>query len=86
MNLSSKEITKARIEYLFSLYSATFVLTKADDYSSIIQLTQKGGLLAFYYESVNFEPLSLVADNDLHSHLPGFYTQVDKQIDFELGE
>ena len=46
---------EAEIEYLFSLYSATFVLTKASDYFCIIRLTQKGGLMATYYETTDFQ-------------------------------
>lgn len=64
----------------------TFQLTKANNYSGIIKLTQKGGLVAYYYESVNFEMLSLVADNNIYGHLAGSYTQVDKLISFDLGD
>jgi len=46
---------EAEIDYLFSLYSATFVLTKASDYSGILRLTQQGGLVATYYETTDFQ-------------------------------
>ena len=45
---------EAEVEYLFSLYSATFILSKASDYSAIVRLTQKGGLVATYYETTDF--------------------------------
>ena len=35
----SELLHEAKIEYLFSLYSATFILTKASDYSAIVRLT-----------------------------------------------
>ena len=57
---------EAIIEYGFSLYSATFVLTKASDYSAIVRLTQKGGLLATYYETTDF--LAPIEDNSSLSH------------------
>jgi hypothetical protein len=60
------------MEYLFHIYHATFALKKASEYSGIIQLRQKGGLLATYYETTNFQaPL-----NDLPSydHLPKYFT------------
>ena len=41
--------------------------------------------MAFYYESVKFEYLSLVSDLSLNSHDAGYYTQIDPKIDFDLG-
>lgn len=57
---------EAQIEYLFSLYSATFALTKASDYSAVVRLTQKGGLLATYYETTDF--LAPIEDTSSISH------------------
>lgn len=62
------------------------MLTKANQYSGIISLTQQGGLLAYYYESVNFEKGSVVADINLFSNLATSFTQVDSQINFNLGD
>jgi hypothetical protein len=73
-NLNDGSLIKAEMNYLFSLYSAAFQLLKADSYSSVIQLTQKGGLKAFYFESVDFEELSLIRDLNMHSHLPNWFS------------
>jgi hypothetical protein len=77
----SGSLVQAEIEYLFSIYHATFDLETASTYSCIIQLLQQGGLLATYYETTSFQaPL-----NDLPSydHLLKFFTQIDSQINFE---
>ena len=40
MQITDSEVLyEAQIEYLFSLYSATFVLSKASSYSAIVRLT-----------------------------------------------
>lgn len=82
MLADEETLVEAEIEYLFSLYSATFVLTKASGYSCIIRLTQKGGLMATYYETTNFQ--APVEDTDRLSHESAFFTQIDSAIDFDL--
>ena len=37
--METEVLQEALIEYLFSLYSATFVLNKASNYSAIVRLT-----------------------------------------------
>ena len=40
------------------------MLTKASDYSCIVRLTQKGGLIATYYETTSFQaPVELTNRN-----------------------
>ena len=46
--------TAAEMEYLFQLYAATFTLLKKGDYTGIITVTQRHGLLATYYETIGF--------------------------------
>ena len=62
----SELIHEAQIEYLFSLYSATFILDKASDYSAIVRLTQTGGLISTYYETTDF--LAPIHDTSSISH------------------
>lgn len=62
---------EAQIEYLFSLYSATFMLTTASDYSTIVRLTQQGGLVATYYETTDF--LAPITDTYSLSHTSAEY-------------
>lgn len=70
---------------MFSLYSATFRLTKAGTYTGVVQLTQKGGLVAQYFETTEFQaPVNAV---DAKNHTAGaYYTQIDANLDFDLGE
>jgi hypothetical protein len=50
----STTVKEVDVIYHFSLYHATFAIEKASDYSAIIWLKQKGGLIATYYETTNF--------------------------------
>jgi hypothetical protein len=63
------------------LYHAAFNLTRASQYTAIIQLKQKGGLVATYYETTDFQ--SPFNDLPMFNHTTSFYTQVDSQINFE---
>jgi hypothetical protein len=83
MNTVTLEKTYASMSYLFSLYEASFALTKTGTYSSIIKLNQKGGLVATYYRTVDFQ--SPVQTLDLYDHNGGKYTRVDPTIDFDIG-
>ena len=55
MDIETKQITNAEVDYRFGIYHVTFRLLRASQYSSIITLTQKGGLRATYYETTNFQ-------------------------------
>ena len=54
MNTATNQFSSAAIQYLFSLYDASFILTQAGSYSGAIKLTQTGGLRATYYKTVDF--------------------------------
>ncbi len=86
MLVTDKEVFhEAQIEYLFSLYDATFKLTKASQYSAIVRLTQKGGLIATYYETTDF--LAPINDLSSISHTTAeYFTQLDAMIDLDLGD
>ena len=54
------------MEYRFQLHEATVRLLGKGEYSSIIMVTQKGGLLATYYATVDFA--FPVLRESLHGH------------------
>lgn len=48
------------IEYQFGLYEATFSLPMVGTYDGVIRLTQRGGLRATYFQTVDFQaPMNL---------------------------
>lgn len=89
----------ASMEYRFQLHEATFDLLEKGQYSGIIRVTQKGGLLATYYQTVDFA--SPVLLESLHGHAASLgvdayvqsdaanatthYTRLDSNISFEVG-
>lgn len=67
--------TEASINYNFELYEASFNLTDAGTYSSVIRLDQEQGLLARYYKTTDFTSLvESLNRNDLDSEK---YTKID---------
>jgi hypothetical protein len=81
----TETLLEAEVVYEFSLYTVTFTLQTASDYSSIIRLTQQGGLVATYYETTNFQ--APIEDIEMRSHAPSYsYTQIDAALDFDLGD
>ena len=80
-NLATSSHLNANITYVFQLYEASFSLTLAGSYSSIIRLIQHGGLTAYYYRYVDFENSVNLLSN--YNHTNSYYTQVDAALDFE---
>lgn len=79
------KIAYATVTYEFSFYRCVFVLDKASQYSVVIQLTKSGGLKGKYYETTNFEALVANVETYDHTTTQSYYTQIDEQIDFDLG-
>jgi len=91
--------TAATVEYQFELHAATFTLQKKGDYTGIITVTQRNGLLATYYETIGFSAPVLL--ESLHGHSAALeldpydvsastgdsthFTRLDPVIDFDLG-
>jgi archaellum component FlaF (FlaF/FlaG flagellin family) len=89
----------AQVEYLFELYAATFTLFSQGAYSGIITVTQRNGLLATYYNTVDFSSPVLLESLHGHSAAPGtdpfsvsattgdwtHFTRLDPQIDIDIG-
>jgi len=76
-------VHSADISYAFSLYEAEFLLEEAGSYSGVIELTQKGGLRGTYFKTVDFQsPVELLNLNDLDGEK---YTQIDSNVDFDVG-
>lgn len=46
---------QASILYNFEYYQAQFALTRAAEYHAMVGLIQRGGLLATYYRTTNFQ-------------------------------
>lgn len=67
-------------EYQFSLYWARFDISLSGTYSALASLTQRGGLVATYFRTVDFRsPIETV---DAHSHDDEnlYFTQIDSQV------
>ena len=91
-------LVTASMEYRFQLHEATFSLREQGAYAGIITVTQRGGLLATYYTTVDFASPVLLAS--LHRHTAAVwpdpyavssstsdathYTRLDSQVDFEV--
>ncbi len=96
---ASSALTYAHVEYRFALYAATFSLLQQGAYSAVVRVTQKGGLLATYYTTVDFASPVLLRSLHGHSAAVGddpysvsaqtgdstHFTRLDEQIDFDLG-
>ena len=54
-DLQSGEVHVIDASYRFKLFETSFSLTRASSYSAIVRLIQKGGLVATYYRTTDYQ-------------------------------
>lgn len=90
----------ANMTYEFHLHRAVFHLPLKGNYLSIVKVTQKGGLIATFYETVDWSSPVLLESLHVHSAAVGadpyivssttgdhtHFTRIDPTIDYDIGQ